>query len=65
MPPSKKSNVLAMPRRARRGRIALPPEPDLDLSHLDAATVITRNYQTIRFVQVGAGGNGSFLAYNI
>jgi PRTRC genetic system ThiF family protein len=65
MPPPNTSNVLTMPRRARRGRIALPPAPDLDLSHLDAATVITRNYQTIRFVQVGAGGNGSFLAYNI
>jgi PRTRC genetic system ThiF family protein len=65
MPPRKTSNVITMPRRPRRARIALPPEPELDFSHLDAATVITRNYRTIRFVQAGAGGTGSFLAQGI
>ena len=65
MPPHDQSNVVVLPSRGGKRRIALPAEHDLDLSHLDAATVITRNYKTVRFVQVGAGGNGSFLAYNI
>lgn len=65
MPPREQSNVVQMPRRRGRKRIALPAEPDLDFSHLDAATVITRNYHKIRFVLVGAGGTGSFLAYSI
>src|SRR5437868_3688313 len=60
----KPSNVISMPGR-RRDRISLPERPDLDLSHLDAATVITRNYKAIRFVQCGAGGTGSFLAQGI
>ncbi|MFL6284462.1 MAG: ThiF family adenylyltransferase [Pyrinomonadaceae bacterium] len=72
MPP-KTSNVF--PFIAGRGRrsgaagakIQLPAfvPPDLDLSHLDAATVITRNHKKIRVVCVGAGGSGSFVAYNV
>ena len=65
MPPLKPSNVVSFTARSRRRRVALPDAPDLDLSHLDAATVITRNHKRLRLVLVGAGGTGSFLAYGL
>lgn len=54
-------------KRETRGGLAPKPQaaPPLDLTILDAATISLRDYQSVQFIQVGAGGNGSHLAHHV
>jgi hypothetical protein len=52
-------------RREKSAEAVAPETGELDLSHLEAATVITTHHQKINLWLVGAGGTGSHLAHSV